>query len=75
MLAGGAIVYCAFYHGWQSMTDWLGETAAFAAALAIAAAGMGEASRRLASGPAPEHQALRPDRTATALLVEVLVLA
>jgi hypothetical protein len=73
-LAAAAIGYCALYHGWQSLAEWVGETAAFALALAIAGFGLEEVARRLDCARAPQHQLLDPSRTAGALLIEVLVL-
>jgi hypothetical protein len=73
-LAIAAIGYCALYHGWQSFLEWGIESALFAGALALSAFGLAEVGRRLALFPAPQHQALDPDRTAAALLVEVAAL-
>lgn len=73
-LSATAIVYGSLHHGWLSVTEWLVETAALTAALAAAIAGLEQVSKRLRRMPAPQHQRLDPNRTAAALLVEVLVL-
>lgn len=73
-VAGIAIVWFSFYHGWASVLDWVMETAIFSAALGAAALGLERIAGRLRAMPAPQHQALDPTRMAAALLVEVVVL-
>ena len=73
-VAAAAIAYYSLYHGWQSLVEWVAETAAFGGALALAGFGLAQVARRLRNATAPQHQVLDPNRTAAALLVELTAL-
>jgi hypothetical protein len=69
-----ASAYFALHHYWNSFQSWLIQTAQFALALVAPATLLWLAARGLKSRPAPDHRLLDVNRTAAALLVEVLVL-
>jgi len=65
---------CALFHHWSSFPEWLLETAVLSGGLAAAGFGLELVARAIKARPAPNQRALDPDRSAAAMLVEVLTL-
>ena len=63
-----------FFHYWATFGEWMEQTAVLASGLAAAGFGLALTARGIAGRPAPNHRWLDPNRSAGAMLVEVLAL-